>query len=552
MTKRRFLLLWPTSVLVTFALSSALRAADGPQTTEPTIVIGDNSTIRVTQPDDFFISLDASHFPKDALSKVITPTINDLNTGSDQGTSVTFTEPTKVFAGETEAIWKFKVTVKPALAPNSSQSRKAAVTLDKDYAKDYTLTNLPAGTVNWSVPPVPTPWTINWSSPPQNNVFGFVVTAQDLPATNLRIATASFKDSSGAASFGAERLQLVETPNSTGDGKFSLKGRDTHTFYLRFKDDAPRTEGKFSGAVSFAIDERPDLQTLQVTLNATSDRSRFVGVALLAIGLLISWWTTARARPAIARLQAEKPVIALRNALDQFRKDLGAVPSIPGIAYPEMINRVANLNDMITIKRLDEDSLLPSSFALSLSAVADSSTLLQARLADVSAKLLAMSTVLNNGILKITSQYSTVPQWKKDRALIALPQLDPVGATAMTDTDANTRMAPILAAYDAPPPNNVQSDSVPRSLVVEPVSVQEINYRIEHFSNVGWWIWGVVSVVVGCAILVVPNPGFGTLMDWILCFLWGLGIPTASAKLQELTPSGVGANVGVTFPKVGS
>jgi hypothetical protein len=549
MTKRRFWLLVSAFLFLGFVLTGTLRAADPPQSQEPVIVIGENSTIRVTHGNSFFILLDASHFTKDALSNVTTPTINDLKAGSEQ-TTVTFSDATKIFSSDTQAIWKFKVTLTPSLAPNSSQARKAAVHLDKDYAKDYTLTNLPTGTVNWSVPPVPTAWTVNWSDRSQDNVLGFVVTAQDLPATNLRIASASFKDSTGSESFGAERLQLVEIPDSrNGDGRFALKARDTHTFYLRFKDDAPRNEGKFSGAVSFAIDERPELQTLQVTLNATSDLSRLYGLGLLAAGLLISWWTTARARPAIARLQAEKPVIALSAALEQFRKKLGSVPPVPGIAYPQMTKRIADLENMITITQLDDDSLLPSSFALSLGAVADSSAKLQARLADVSAQLLALSTILNNGILKIALEYSTVPQYKKDRAIAALPELDSVGATATSDTDANSKMAPVLAVYNAPPPNNVQLDFVPRGLVVEPVSVQEINYRIEHYSDAGWWIWGVVSVVVGCAILVVPNPGFGTSMDLILCFLWGLGVPTASAKLQELTPSGVGANIGVSVPK---
>ena len=104
-----------------------------------------------------------------------------------------------MFTGETRGIWLFTVTV-TGLAPNSTQARKAIVTLDKDYAKDYTLTNLSSGTINWSVPPVPTPWNLNWSDPPRNRVLGIVVTTQELPATNLRIASASFKDATGAVS----------------------------------------------------------------------------------------------------------------------------------------------------------------------------------------------------------------------------------------------------------------------------------------------------------------------------------------------------------------
>lgn len=537
-------------LLLTLFLTSNLRATDPAQATGPNIAIGENSTVRVTQQGPFSITLDASQLPKDAVAKGITPKIRDLQTGPNQQTKVTFENPTQVFVGETEGIWQFKVTV-TGLDPNSSQTRKAVVTLDKDYAKDYTLTNLPAGTVNWSVPPVPTPWNVNWDNPAADNVLGITVTTQDLPATNFRIVAASFKDSSGGISFGCERLQLAEAPNSTSnDERFPLRARSTQTFYVRLKDNSTRPKGKLTGSISFAVDERPELQTLQTTLNATSDSSKVFGAVLLAIGLVVSWWMTTRARPAVARLLAEKPVIALREALSLFRKNLEAVPPVPDITYLHIANRIKKLERQISTKQLDDESLLPSRFLLSFGAAADSSTKLQARLTDVSTQLLCMSTVLDNGILKIASEWNDAPDWKQANAAVALPKLDSLGSTAMTEAEAQAGMTPILSAYELPP--HVDADFAPRWHQIDPVTVNEINYRIEHYSNTGWWIWGFVSVIVGCAILVVPNPGFGTSMDLILCLLWGLGIPTASAKLQELTPSGVSGNIGIAFPKAGS
>ena len=329
-----------------------------------------------------------------------------------------------------------------------------------------------------------------------------------------------------------------------------MKAQDTHTFYLRLKEDQPLLYGKYTGSVSFAIDERPELQSLQVTLNATSNGRKFFGALLLAGGLLLSWWMTARARPIVARLQAEKPVIAVRQALARFRKDLAAVPPVPSISYPKLTGRVAKLETLISDEWLDADSLLPSRTLLSFGTATDSSAKLQTRLAEVSAGLLAMSSVLNNGILKIAVEWTNAPAWKKTNAATALPALDHLGATAKTEAEAQAGIAPILAAYQHDPSTQQLLAKLPHP-PVEPITVQAIDFQIEHYSNAGWWIWGVVSVVVGYAIMIVPNSGFGTPMDLILCFLWGIGIPTASAKLQELTPSGVSSNIGIAFPKSG-
>jgi hypothetical protein len=254
--------------------------------------------------------------------------------------------------------------------------------------------------------------------------------------------------------------------------------------------------------------------------------------------------TFGRARVTLVsdRLHQPKATLEVQGLQDLFGDPLKIQNDVTG--------RITKLEGQIGTKQLDDESLLPSRFLLSFGTASDSSTKLQSRLTDVSTQLLCMSTVLENGILTIASEWNSAPDWKKENAVIALPKLDSLGSTAMTEAAAQAGMTPILSAYELPP--HVDADFAPRRTQIDPITVEEINYRVEHYSNTGWWIWGLVSVVVGCAILIVPNPGFGTLMDLILCLLWGLGIPTASANLQELTPSGVSGNIGIAFPKTGS
>jgi hypothetical protein len=67
--------------------------------------------------------------------------------------------------------------------------------------------------------------------------------------------------------------------------------------------------------------------------------------------------------------------------------------------------------------------------------------------------------------------------------------------------------------------------------------------------NAGVWVaWAVVTLVAGVAALVGTNPGFGTWLDFVKCFFWGLGAQIVGDRLQDAKPSQVAASLGVTLP----
>jgi hypothetical protein len=49
----------------------------------------------------------------------------------------------------------------------------------------------------------------------------------------------------------------------------------------------------------------------------------------------------------------------------------------------------------------------------------------------------------------------------------------------------------------------------------------------------------------GVAVLILTNPGFGTMLELIFCFFWGFGLPTGIEKLQQIGPGGMATIIGM-------
>lgn len=60
---------------------------------------------------------------------------------------------------------------------------------------------------------------------------------------------------------------------------------------------------------------------------------------------------------------------------------------------------------------------------------------------------------------------------------------------------------------------------------------------------------GLLLILAGAAVLIVPNAGFGTVIDLLFCLSSGLGLARAVDKLQQINPSAVASSFGVSLPK---
>jgi hypothetical protein len=80
-------------------------------------------------------------------------------------------------------------------------------------------------------------------------------------------------------------------------------------------------------------------------------------------------------------------------------------------------------------------------------------------------------------------------------------------------------------------------------------SAQEVLVQFQRISLAGWGISLVVTILAGLVVLVVTNHGFGTVMDYIKCIFWGLGLPFVTQQMQQLSPTSVFSTLKLSLPK---
>ena len=71
---------------------------------------------------------------------------------------------------------------------------------------------------------------------------------------------------------------------------------------------------------------------------------------------------------------------------------------------------------------------------------------------------------------------------------------------------------------------------------------------LHETANVAAFIWAAISFAIGLT-YIYSRADFGTPMDLLGVFLWGLGLTAFGAGVQQLTPRQVATQIGVVVPK---
>ncbi len=146
--------------------------------------------------------------------------------------------------------------------------------------------------------------------------------------------------------------------------------------------------------------------------------------------------------------------------------------------------------------------------------------------------------LVEDGAVEVMKQKGTAGDAQIHKALADLNKIA-LRSPLPNPTEAWTEVQSILANLQPPARRALMQAQNPPQLTSE-----EIQVRIQRLSPAAWLAWGLITVLSGIAVLILPDPGFGTLQDLLLAFLWGLGISTV---LQQLTPSSVSTALGFSL-----
>ena len=459
--------------------------------------------------------------------------LRDLGSPPEVKLSVSAVE--KLPASASARTWLVSITV-AGLPANTAQKRYLQLDmLGNSTTLEYTLTNRAVGNFSWTVrappgiaiePGQPIPLTVSVGPV---SATGVVLVAPYIAekTTNRLIAPMGF--------------QLCRYPSGNCEGdNISLAANSAAQLWLRGASGV----GRYEGSMTLASAEKPEGDTLNITVFSTTGWLQGLGIVTIFCGALLAWYVTVFGRNLVNRDQMLLPVARFRTRLADLRALLATNPT--GAPVPNVTDRLQDLEGGLSDAQLTAAGLparIPSPWAATPAAsqVDAFRTLLQGT-ADW---LAVLETIGRDGF---------TPVWAASQGATQAQQ--PVIRAATTDLDAIAKAAVAPALDTVRQLVRAQVNAVcgrnfaGAADAAQPTrSYEQLNLEIARISAVAWVIVLLATTVVGALALVLNN-SFGSLTDFITCFAWGLGVPIGG---QALTASmgTVGTSLGITMLKSG-
>ncbi|MER2599042.1 MAG: hypothetical protein ABTQ73_05940 [Caldilineales bacterium] len=440
-------------------------------------------------------------------------------------------------------IWFLKADVS-ALPINSVPLTRSALVSLGEFKRivPYVLTNRPASAPDFSITP-PALWQRN----SDNEVAAaLLVAAGEQALLGLRLAHVSLTEKTQQQrSIPLQALELCTLP--TDDVCVAppvIPAQSSQTVYLRFKK-GEKFLGRFSGTVSLAVDARAEAKPVPVDLASTACLEQWIGGIVIAAGVYAAFRLSAWSRSRLHRLAALQPVAAARERVLRLLMELDPVRDNTGVNFDATRNFFKELINGLTEDHLKTENLLPPTWSV-LGTVPDT-TSLQAHLKKLEPAIAGLAVVVNEGALPLLKRWESDPDpVSRTRVKDALQILD-APENAKTEDEAVALVA--RAKTQAQPPQPIQAQQAPDHAAPRtPLTLQRISAEIETINKTTWYAYLFLTSVAGIATLILVNPGFGSLLDFVYCLFWGFGLPIALEKLQQLSPSAVAKPLGITLP----
>jgi len=440
---------------------------------------------------------------------------------------------------------RWTVDVQATLAESYEGQRLAEATFgdDKDtktFAFRYTLTNRPKVSA----------WSASGMFPklvwPANTQWPIVVTVADGGATSPRVLRTTLSDAATDRIITPLQLDLCASgAPANGCPPATVAPGTPATIYMRPKNIEP---GNYTGAVDLMIPGAAQSQTVSLTLSSSGPRWKMLGALLIVLGVLVSAVTTIFARNYANYVNALLPA----RRLSEFGKAKIEALEALGITEPQMSELVSGVGK--TLQELEETHLRDEGFITSPRVPAvfrtgdratDYAAYLQAR----STRLVALAFLIDYGVrrvLLLVQQHSDKANAMTE-AQKTLKHLDALAAdSSKTVNDLAAPVAGILQALDQTLSGTI-SDAT-KTIATSSPSTQQLLVRLDSINAIVWLLWAIVTIVIGYAAVIMTNRGFGTPIDLVKAFFWGLGVQIAGEQLQQLRASAATTALGITVP----
>jgi hypothetical protein len=206
--------------------------------------------------------------------------------------------------------WVLIVDVK-GMPRNATQKRYLSVSFaGKDYTVPYTLTNKSTATFAWSIKGPPGELSLS-----AGESIGVGIAIQGVPATHVRVMQAALIEQSRKTLLGDGIVLCSPLTNSCDGSGVDLDANSSNRLWLK-TDPARPIVGKYVGSVTIGADQKPDGETLNLTIYGTTLCRQLLGVLAILIGVVCAWITTTWIQSRLNRAQALLPARLLAERVE--------------------------------------------------------------------------------------------------------------------------------------------------------------------------------------------------------------------------------------------
>jgi hypothetical protein len=471
--------------------------------------------------------------------------------------------------------WAQSFTVR-GLTPGKKIGRHLSITIPDvgTFFHGYTIT-LPTRTPPvWNISAPPKEWR-----PESTPQIGFSIGVGEVSLSDLKVVQSTLVRSDEGAQIVADDLVLCigpcrdnssladtishppddpaigSTPDSsvdhrehndasaTGVSQLVLPPNDMTSVYLRLKHND--LVGEFSGNVYISARDAGTPKPIELHIARQAKFGWLFGLFCILAGVGLAWVTNNYLHCRVSRLRALLPAGRLRDVLIKLEKQRCGVEKNTGALLTKIKVTIDKLTEELRDSSLDSHSFLPriSKPNPSASKIKEFQDYLNRKSAQVD----IISLVMDKAIVPmckawdyIDSKHSDTVTGLLDRAAALCTQDDRAKLTqALDEIDKEFQKIPRI-----PSPQRGRPPVFPPA---EPGS-ETMQVEIAQLHTAVTLLWMSLTLLAGWMVWIHSNPGFGLPIDYVKCFLWGIGLPVIGNQVQQLTPSSIGSVFNISVP----
>lgn len=493
--------------------------------------------------------------PGEAVQEGVLSAVKDLEKAASSPPTVEFdSSPLPLPAAATQRRWilPFKLFNMPA---GATLTRYVTFKVDGvDWALAYELTSPPAVATTWSLKPPPTSGRGLMKDDDSAAIPISVSITGDLAVKNLRVVLDPIEAQSKRSLSQAGWKLCKKNPDTSCDGAgIELVGAGIHALWAVPADLKKLKEGKYEGMLTVASTDKSSGESVSFAINVTSWTGRVFGLAAIAAGVLLATYVTVFLRLRVFREEMLEAAVALREVHDNIDRALKAVNdrASPG----EIVRKLSQVNHDLTDDELLKKNL-PTTFPSPWTRLYDASRLevFKRHIEAQGAWLNALTALVDGGIVPLVEAVRghghSLTEAQRDAFELAVKRIDALAATSAPATPA--ALAPLVDEEVRTFKESLVEPAFDGSRAAwsarQPRSLQELRLRMAHTNVAAWAFLLLITILVGAYTLILTNPAFGTELDFLTCFFWGLGLPTGAA-LASATTSTVATSFNVVRPQ---